>query len=162
MIIFTDKDEKKIRPFSSIEEMNELMVSNWNKIVKDNDIIYHLGDFTFGGKDKIELVSKQLKGKKRLILGNHDYDAKDYVSHFETVSSFIEFKKKYFSVPLFLTHFPMHEVSFYDRKGGGGYNLHGHIHEKKIENNRYINVCVEHINYTPISIEDILLKIKGV
>ena len=38
------------RPFKSVEEMNEAIINNWNKLVKKNDLIYHLGDFFLGSK----------------------------------------------------------------------------------------------------------------
>ena len=37
------------RPFSSTDEMDNIMITNWNKSVKPNDTIYHLGDFSFKG-----------------------------------------------------------------------------------------------------------------
>jgi len=60
------------RPFSNVEEMNEVLVENHNKMVTNKDIVYHLGDFCFGGNPKKWL--DRLNGKKHyLILGNHDH-----------------------------------------------------------------------------------------
>lgn len=62
------------RNFSSIEEMNSTLINNINNTVKEDDIIYFLGDFTFGGIDKIWEFRKQIKCKNiHLILGNHDH-----------------------------------------------------------------------------------------
>nr|DAW62449.1 MAG TPA: metallophosphatase domain protein [Caudoviricetes sp.] len=30
--------------------MNNALVSNWNKVVAPNDIVFHLGDFCFGDR----------------------------------------------------------------------------------------------------------------
>jgi calcineurin-like phosphoesterase family protein len=60
------------RPFESVEDMNEQMIQRWNKQVKKDDIVYHLGDFAFGKIDKIENILKSLNGRKRFINGNHD------------------------------------------------------------------------------------------
>ena len=68
------------RPFKSVEEMNEIMVDNWNHIVQPQDHIYHLGDVSIerGSKNSqqarrlIRLIQR-LKGHKRLLLGNHDH-----------------------------------------------------------------------------------------
>lgn len=59
------------RPFNTVEEMNEALVENWNKRVKGNDRVYILGDL-FYRFDGYREVLKRLKGKKYLILGNHD------------------------------------------------------------------------------------------
>ncbi len=44
---FLNKQEQRIRPFQSLEEMHELMIERWNSVVKDRDYVYHLGDVTF-------------------------------------------------------------------------------------------------------------------
>lgn len=59
------------RPFNTVEEMNEALVENWNKRVKGNDRVYILGDL-FYRFDGYREILKRLKGKKYLILGNHD------------------------------------------------------------------------------------------
>lgn len=157
--MFIDKNGNKIRPgFNGLDEMNERIIDNWNKTVKPNDIIYHLGDFTFGGKQNIAKFASRLNGKKRLILGNHDYDAKDYVEHFEKVMSFHEIKK--LRVPMVFCHFPLHPSSFGYRVGESGICVHGHLHRKTVGDPRFVNVCVEHTNYTPVHIEDIMARVK--
>ena len=59
------------RPFDSIEQMNETLINNWNDIVSDKDIIYHLGDFALGSKELILDIVNRLNGSKYLIRGNH-------------------------------------------------------------------------------------------
>lgn len=60
------------RPFSTVEEMNDTMIENWNSIVKPTDEVYHLGDFGFGSHENIKNLRNKLNGKIHLILGNHD------------------------------------------------------------------------------------------
>ena len=65
------------RPFMNIEEMEYVFIRNWNNKVKSNDDhIYIIGDFAFKGSnlsvDKINNIVEKLKGKKHLIIGNHD------------------------------------------------------------------------------------------
>lgn len=60
------------RPFSSVEEMNDVIINNWNSIVKKNDIVFHLGDFGFCDSKKFSDIIKKLNGKIYLITGNHD------------------------------------------------------------------------------------------
>lgn len=60
------------RPFSSVEEMNEKLIENWNREVKPTDTIYQLGDFSFGKYQDIRDLLNRLNGCKHFILGNHD------------------------------------------------------------------------------------------
>ena len=60
------------RPFSNIEEMNKVIIDNWNNIVDKEDTVYHLGDFGFGTKEELKEIFDKLNGKKYLIMGNHD------------------------------------------------------------------------------------------
>lgn len=60
------------RPFSSVGEMNETLIRNWNETVPEDGTVFHLGDFAFGGSSEWTSVLDRLNGKIILILGNHD------------------------------------------------------------------------------------------
>jgi calcineurin-like phosphoesterase family protein len=60
------------RPYSSVEEMNEALVNNWNKVIDPEDTIYCLGDFSMAARP-IETFTPRLMGKKYLVCGNHDF-----------------------------------------------------------------------------------------
>ncbi|ANL28604.1 metallophosphoesterase domain-containing protein [Rhizobium phaseoli] len=67
------------RPFSSIEEHDEHIIKQWNSVVGDDDIVYHLGDFAFSLKqnaDRVRELFGRLNGRKVLIIGNHDVTKK--------------------------------------------------------------------------------------
>lgn len=134
-----------IRGFSSIEEHDETLIENWNKVVRQKDVIYHLGDVCFG---KPELLSR-LKGYKKLILGNHDNERKlsSYFDRFYGATSIHGW---------ILTHIPVHYHQFQRYE----YNIHGHLHSHQL-GSQYINVCVEQTKLTPIAIEEILQRIKS-
>jgi len=140
------------RPFSNVEEMDEFMVTAWNETVKDGDIVYHLGDVYFGNKGAENL--QKLKGRKRLILGNHD-TGKDtkLTSVFQKISVWRMFPE----FGLLLSHVPIHVGSLFHKKGNLT-NVHGHIHENKIDDDRYRCVCVEHTQYRPINIEELRVR----
>jgi len=145
---FIDRDTNlPIRPeFSSLEEMNEVMVDRWNSVVRDEDIVYHLGDVYFGDGHK---VLNRLRGRKRLILGNHDNGKASYIQcNFQKVLMWRIFP----DFNCVLTHVPIHESSMYKVQ----YNLHGHIHQQQAPTARHINCCVEVQNYTPKSIEELI------
>ena len=62
------------RPYESVEEMNEGIIQNWNSVVKDDDIVFVLGDLGFCGSEKLMPLIERLKGKKYVVQGNHDSD----------------------------------------------------------------------------------------
>lgn len=67
------EDKSGCRDFKDQNEMNDIMVNNINKVVKSQDILYHLGDWSFGGIDNIYKFWKRLVCKNiHLVLGNHD------------------------------------------------------------------------------------------
>ena len=60
------------RPFSSAEQMDEILINNWNRCVRSDDDVFVLGDFALCNKARMIELGKRLKGRKTLILGNHD------------------------------------------------------------------------------------------
>ena len=143
----------KTRPFSTVEEMDEALMDNWNSVVKPGDKVYHLGDVTFGSKENyIKNIHKKLNGKKRLIVGNHD-DVKFLAPYFEKVMLWRMFP----DWGLLMTHVPVHRSTLGEDRfdGKGMINLHGHIHQNPSPEGPYKCVCVEQINYTPINIEEL-------
>lgn len=60
------------RPFANVDEMDEHMVQEWNKLVKPTDEVYHNGDFAFLKPNPFKTLLWKLKGKKHLQFGNHD------------------------------------------------------------------------------------------
>jgi len=62
------------RPFSSTDEMDRALIDSWNAVVKDHDIVWHLGDFSYHDEARTKSIFDQLKGRKRLVIGNHDID----------------------------------------------------------------------------------------
>jgi calcineurin-like phosphoesterase family protein len=60
------------RPFSSVEEMDEILIDRWNSKVSKGDKVFHLGDFAFGQKEDILKLTKILNGSITILEGNHD------------------------------------------------------------------------------------------
>lgn len=113
------------RPFSSVEEMDETMIQNWNGRVRGNDTVYILGDMFFRSANAQDIL-KRLKGKKRLIVGNHDgswMTKFDYAKYFVSVDRFLETTdgKHTFT----LCHYPLLTWKHPLRS----YMIHGHIHK---------------------------------
>lgn len=137
--------------FKNIHEHDEFLIERWNSVVKDDDTVYHLGDVFFGNDNLGNSVLCRLRGHKHCILGNHDRSARTKVimKYFEKV-----YGAKYYQKGV-LTHIPVHPDQLEHRFQ---YNIHGHKHEHKLADKRYINVSVEQINFTPISWEELKEK----
>lgn len=60
------------RPFRDVGHMNQVMIDNWNKVVREEDTVYVLGDFALGKIDESLKILDHLSGKKILLVGNHD------------------------------------------------------------------------------------------
>ena len=60
------------RPFKTVEEMDEVLISNWNQTVSSGDHVYILGDLCWGKAKDWPAVLERLSGNKHLIRGNHD------------------------------------------------------------------------------------------
>lgn len=138
-----------IRPFASIEEMNELMVERWNKTVRPRDHVYHCGDVAMRAPH-LDIV-KRLNGKKRLIRGNHDiFPTKRYLN-----AGFEEIHGCRVLANVIFTHIPIHPLSLGRFVG----NAHGHIHERSAYGPNYLNLSVEAIDYTPLSLEEVVARL---
>jgi len=149
---FTDEDGKLIRPgFSSIEDMNETIINNWNEYIKPEDKVYHLGDVFMGSKSWIEDNWNRLRGKKRLIVGNHDN-----ISYIASKNMFqkILLWGDFSDFGFLATHVPTHASSLV-RRNKMVQNIHGHIHEKESPPGPYYNISVERNNYYPYNIDEL-------
>jgi calcineurin-like phosphoesterase family protein len=160
---FKDDNGNPVRSFSSVEEMNETMIERWNEYVKPGDKIYHLGDVFFGHMKWVDNNWTRLKGRKRLVVGNHDHiQIIVKTGMFERVQMWHILDEH----NLLLTHVPVsHQTSFHDRVKCGKKpltNVHGHIHANLSPIGRYVNVCVEATDYRPIHIDELakLAKIE--
>lgn len=144
------------RPFANAEIMNECLIENWNSVVGDNDFVYVLGDLFLKGteKERSELLWS-LKGRKRLIVGNHDdtiFKQSKVINAFEKIQYWKGFPEHNFTA----THVP----HILDKLRDGEFNVHGHTHNKCEEDKHYINVCVEVRNYTPVHLDTIISEIN--
>lgn len=146
-----------LRPFASVEDMNETIVQNWNDSVKPSDRVYLLGDVVFHNKH-LHIISR-LNGRKVLVKGNHDIlKLSQYLPYFDDIRAYVP-KKGYI-----LSHIPVHPASLSRWK----VNIHGHLHadvvrlsEQGPPDPRYHCVSVENTNYKPVHLQS-LLKQLGV
>lgn len=114
------------RPFADADEMDAALIKNWNDRVHRNDTVYIVGDFLFRAKRPAEEYLYVLKGKKHLIVGNHDkYWMKkvDLSTWFESVSPLLFVTDSGRTATL--CHYPM---MTWPGMGKGGFMVYGHIH----------------------------------
>ena len=162
---FKNPDGSTLRPFTSLEEMHETMIERHNAVVKPNDRVYFCGDVSIS-RAGLKILPR-FNGRKKLLRGNHDiFKLSDYTPHFEDILSC----RIYQEHGLIVTHFPVHTGQLEHRFKT---NVHGHLHGHYVMHNptnaddfsperdyRYVNICVEKINYTPISFDELLLKVQ--
>lgn len=155
------------RPYESVEEMNEAIIQNWNAVVKDDDIVFVLGDLGFCGIEKLRDLLSQLKGKIFLIQGNHDSDKvvnklyeesliKDY---FKLLEVTIINDEECPNQQLTLCHFPM--IDWYNKEKGA-WMVHGHQHqlpETPSCSVMHWDVGLDKNHMTPISFEQLKINI---
>jgi len=150
------------RPFEDLYHMDITLIDNWNKVIKNEDTVYFLGDFAYKvSENKIKKYLRELNGKIIFIKGNHDVltlKANQEIKRFESVQDYFVLEHDKQSFVMF--HFPLESWWHKDK---GSIHLHGHIHDHKsiCPHPRKFNVSAENIGYTPISIEEIIDKIEN-
>ena len=140
------------RPFSSLDEMHQVMVNRWNAVVKPDDIVWHLGDFTY--KDKANAgyhILSKLNGKKQLIIGNHESNQILLHRSWETVNQYAEIQDGKTSVILF--HYP---IRSWNRMGRGSVHLYGHTHGNSAPFGKSYDVGVDVWNFSPVTLDEII------
>jgi calcineurin-like phosphoesterase family protein len=156
------------RPFKNVDAMNEKIINNWNSVVGEDDIVFHLGDFCLGGSAEWNKVLDRLNGHIYLTYGNHDLkNIRQGVSdRFEYVG--MQMRIEIGKQKIYLNHYPF--LCF-----EGGYKdvwqLFGHVHTRK--NNTGVDagrlqylyptqydVGVDNNDFTPVSYEQVRSIIK--
>lgn len=148
------------RPFKDVEQMNDVMIANWNSVIGKDDTVFHLGDFCLGGAAEWTKILDRLNGKIYLIMGNHDLKniRQGFISRFEHVAMQIriEIGKK----RIYLCHYPF--LCFEGSYKDDVWQLFGHVHTRRSNSGidagrlQYLyptqyDVGVDNNNFTPVS-----------
>ena len=134
------------RPFADVDEMNNRLIDNWNSVVSKDDIVWHLGDFSFGKKDNIFEVFPKLNGKINLVMGNHDHEKIKFYYD-------VGFHRVY-DRPIVVNNFVVLSHAPLEWVKAPMFNIFGHVHDNSIYSTWSINgccVCVERHEYKPVS-----------
>ena len=159
------------RPFNDIEEMEDILIKNWNSVVKSNDHVYILGDFCWGKVDKWGELLDKLNGLKYLIIGNHDdfKTVNKIRDKFVGVYNYLEIKDQGYK--LVLCHYP---IASWNGMYKGTIHLYAHVHNTS-DNDLYkahlksledtidpplqaynVGCMIDYMNYTPRTLEEII------
>ena len=137
------------RPYKDADEMDAALINNWNSVVRPDDTIYNLGDFTFS--KNAEKYLARLNGVKHLIKGNHDKQPSPSQG-WASVNDYREVRVE--GQFIVLLHYSM---KVWNKSHGGAWQLFGHSHNTLPDdpNALSIDVGVDAHNYFPISFNDI-------
>jgi len=157
------------RDFRDEHEMNHHMIVQWNSVVRIGDIVHHGGDFAFRcHPKKLEEIIWSLNGNIHMVIGSHDKETiKLYRDgRFGTKLKIIGYDKslrphpptmniiKCGSEQITLNHYRMAK---WPRSHWNAYHCFGHEHNEGIpEVGKSMNICAEVLNYTPISLDEVL------
>lgn len=153
------------RPFDNVEEMNEILVDNWNMVVSNDDLVICCGDFSLGSSNNAINILQKLNGHKILIKGNHEksvlgskeaktyfdggiYDLLEITILDEEVSDGFQ--------DIILCHYPM---VVWDKSHRGSWQLFGHVHgmldkDARLSPNQ-LDVGVDSNGFRPISYQEV-------
>jgi calcineurin-like phosphoesterase family protein len=162
----TLEGESIVRDFDTLEEMNERMVNNINQTVDENDVLIHLGDWSFGGYDKVEEFRSMINCKRvYLIIGNHDHHIRKTFNLqrlFSGVWDYQEIKVNKGEINLVLSHYP---IISWNGQHKGTYMLHGHQHlkgDKRITQRDRMDVGIcGSPEFRPYHIEEIIKELNN-
>lgn len=149
------------RPFHTVEQMNDTLIKNWNRVVSPKDEIYVLGDFCMGSLPSALNHLRRLNGRKYLVAGNHDQKLlkhDEFRAQWEWVKDYHEHRwtDAEGTKMIVMSHYPfmswngMHRMSWM---------CHGHCHSSLPDSRpwstkgKILDVGVDANNYTPLSLE---------
>ena len=152
------------RDFDSISEMNEMIVNNINSVVGQDDVLIHLGDWSFGGFENIKIFRDRIVCKEiHLILGNHDEHIeknRDGVQElFTSVNHYTKLMYKFET--LVLMHYP---IDSWDGLNKGHIHLHGHCHlpqQKVFGKGRRMDIGIDgNMFFMPYDLDNVIKIVK--
>jgi calcineurin-like phosphoesterase family protein len=144
-------------------DFDKRIIKQWKATVQPQDIVYHLGDVTWGSQGQLLHIMQQLPGTKILIRGNHD---RNHSNNWFIQAGFAAVMEKAQVSGVILSHFPA--IMTEEEIKRGIINVHGHFHnnnakrwerhlKERITLNHYLMV-LEDNEYRPISMESIVRR----
>lgn len=153
------------RPFANPEEMDATLIRNWNERVTDKDDVYFLGDLTYRSVHPAGWYLGQLRGRKHLIIGNHDRQMlmdPESMRFWQTVDKILTITEHYRGnkTKVTLCHYPM---VTWPGAGVGGFHIYGHVHcslptwlNAAFWPQEALNAGCMITNYSPATLEELI------
>lgn len=140
------------RPFVDIGKMDKQLIDNWNKVIGEDDTVWHLGDFSAYRDGRLENLFWRLNGKKYLVVGNHD-EENEAILELPWEETPVLHKDIWVGKDnFFLCHYPMRS---WKNVVKGAINLHGHTHGFLNNTRQSMDVGGDACQFHPVGIEDI-------
>ena len=144
------------RPFTSIDEIDRVMIDRWNAVVGTSDEVWHPGDFAVRqSPERVAALLRVLNGQKHLVSGNNDDAAVTNCDGWQSVQPYAEVTVD--GARLVLCHYPFR--TWHDM-GKGAINLHGHSHGKLKPLPRQFDVGVDVRDFQPAQLAEIVGRTK--
>lgn len=141
------------RPFQSVEEMDEIMITKYNFIIEQEDEVWFLGDLFFHTKkERVRDIIQNLKGRKHLVLGNHDELSKSFYESAGFITVVNSTELVFNEETYLLEHIPRYDPKIKQ--------FCGHVHEKWRVNATMYNVGVDVHNFYPVKLEKAALALE--
>jgi calcineurin-like phosphoesterase family protein len=165
-----------LRGFGTSEEHDEMIIGNWNRTVRPDDLVWHLGDVGLGNEARILEQASRLNGRKQLITGNHDScwpgnrgarsRQRRWLEVFESVQAFARIRID--GRPVLLSHFPYEgdhtgedRCTQYRLPNEGLWLIHGHTHQPdQIDGLRSLHTGLDGWGLHPVSEAAALSRIR--
>jgi calcineurin-like phosphoesterase family protein len=155
------------RNFDTLDQMNDRIVNGINSAVGQDDILFHLGDWSFGGFERIEEFRNRINCRNiHIVLGNHDHhierDREGIRQLFTSVNQYLELevKGKEWEQNYVLMHYP---IISWNKMNDGVIHLHGHVHlsaDRRIGKGKTMDVGVDGNGLDPLHTSDIKRLMK--
>jgi len=155
------------RDFDTLDQMNDRIVNGINSAVGQDDILFHLGDWSFGGFERIEEFRNRINCKNiHIVLGNHDHhierDREGIRRLFTSVNQYLELEVKGndWEQNYVLMHYP---IVSWNKMNDGVIHLHGHVHlsvDRRIGKGKTMDVGVDGNGLDPLHTSDIKRLMK--
>jgi len=136
------------RPWESIDQMSADMVKSFNTLVGPSDVSIWVGDVGFKSDEDVNNLLDQCQGYKILVVGNHDFTKRKLRTlHFDEIH--LLYQLTIDDIGYVFTHYPQENLPL------PYINIHGHTHQKVLDSDQHINVCVERTEYKPVNMNDL-------
>jgi calcineurin-like phosphoesterase family protein len=164
------------RPFADVRHMDEALVQGWNDEVGQDDLIFHLGDFTLG--ENAQRYFGALNGRIHILTleWHHDHRWLNAIRNRNplvsrsghavillpalTVLTCDALGSDRHALPITLSHYPLAD---WEASHHGGWHLHGHSHgtHENPRGRKCIDVGVDPMNFKPVSLETLRVKMQS-